>query len=78
MNNVIFWQSIYSSTGSLIIVCFHSGFIFPQKTICLVFLLLHGVTGGMSYYFFYIGICYISGIDVAVFGAFILPFLFIS
>ena len=76
--NAIFWQSLWSSIACLIIVSFQSGFIFPQKTICLVLLLLHGVTGGMSYYFFYIGMCYISGVDVAVIGGCKLPLLFIS
>ena len=78
MNNAIFWQSVWSSTLCLIFVNFQSGFAFPQKTICLVLLLLHGVTGGMSYYFFFIGMCYISSVDVAVIGGCILPLLFIS
>ena len=77
INNAIFWLSLCSVTFCLVIVSFQHGFTFPQKTLCLVLLLLHGLTGGMTYYFFYLGMCYISCVDVAVIGGCILPFLFI-
>ena len=78
VNSVLFWQSLWSSIVCLIIVNFQRGFIFPSKIICLVFLFLHGVTGGIACYFFFTGMCYISSVDVAVIGACILPLLFIS
>ena len=78
LDNILLWQALICSGVSLLGVAFAHGFVFPNSAICFTLLMVNAFIQALYFYLFYIGMCNISSLDVAILSGFGLPLLFIS
>ena len=77
IQDILFWMSLSGSVICLIIVLCTQGFIFPQNNFCFILLMLNAISGGLFDCLYFIGMRYISSLDVAIISGCVLPLLFV-